>query len=149
MEFGWNWITERIALGGKFDAGTDAGDLLARGITTVLNCREEEDPDYVLKTFACLWPQPAQLDDGKNRGIDWFRQGVHWWKGFALDPSTKLYVHCTAGLNRSASMVYALLRTMGLSETDARLLIVRHRWIDAVGVRYAEEVDTYLKAGPI
>jgi len=146
MEFGWNWITDRIALGGRPLDSKDFIELAHYGITAILNCHDEPDDK---RDFAQLWPQPAKPDDGTIRGIDWFRQGVHWWKGFAFDKDTKLYVHCKAGLNRSASMVYAMLRTFGLSAIDARLVIVRHRWIDAVGIRYADEVDTYLKAGPI
>jgi hypothetical protein len=146
MEFGWNWITDRVALGGQFETPLDAKDLRDAGITHILNCREVADPDYVRNAFAYSEPQPARPDDGQPRTTPWFAAGRQFWEPVALSSQSKLYVHCHAGLNRSASMVYFLLRIMGLAGVDAKSLIIRHRWIDIVGIRYAEEADAAVKA---
>lgn len=57
--------------------------------------------------------------------------------------------NCQAGFNRSASAVYMTLRMMGLSEDDARLLIIKHRIMDTFGMRYNDEVEHLLKTNQI
>jgi len=150
VDYGWNFITERIALGGSFAGPADAAALKAAGITHVINCTELCDPAYVEGQFAMLWPMPRQPDDGNPRTLDWFRQGVNFWRE---NEQSKIYVHCHAGMNRSASMVYALLRAMGIKPDDARHLIAVNRPMDMVGdlgssilaIRYGGEVDAMLK----
>jgi hypothetical protein len=147
MEYSWNWITDRIALGGQFENLADVDALKLAGVTAVINCREVPDPDWVKKSFASYFqPLPAQPDDGKPRTLEWFQSGVGFWLPRALDLDQRVYVHCHAGLNRSASMVDALLLYLGLEPDDARWLIIRHRWIDAVGIRYAMEAEDAVKA---
>ncbi len=147
MEFGWNWVTDRIALGGQFETPDDMTALKRAGVTAVINCREVPDPPWVIKSFAVYAePQPAQPDDGKPRGLGWFQSGIGIWLPLAMKLDERVYVHCHAGINRSASMVYALLLYMGLTPDDARWLIVRHRWVDAVGIRYADEAELAVKA---
>lgn len=141
MDYSWNWITEYIALGGEMTSEQDVAELKAAGIIRVINCREICDPLYSEDALVTCWPKPRHADDGTPRTAQWFREGVSFWRA---NPHGKLYVHCHAGLNRSASMVYAILRVMGLKPKDARELIVANRPMDIVGVRYADEADSVI-----
>lgn len=152
MDYGWDFITERIALGGEFQAQQDVTDLRNAGITHVINCREVCDPKYVEDSLVVYWPSPRLPDNGKLRTPEFFKSAGDWWSSMMWDHSKKLYVHCHAGMNRSASMVYYILRLMGIKPKDARHLIVANRpldmagaWSDNIlGLRYAEEAEKYL-----
>jgi hypothetical protein len=149
MELGISHVTSRIYLGGMFESPNDVYLLRAHDVTDVINCREDDDPDYIKSQFGYCWPKPRQKDNGKPRGQEWFAEGV----GYALDalaapgmPKKVIYVHCRAGFNRSASMVYAILRSIGLGNFAAREMICRHRWEDLLGIRYADEAIETLRA---
>lgn len=136
ISYGWNFITARIALGGEINDAADVAELQAAGITHVINCTENAAPYSQTVLLSTCWPQPPQPDDGMPRGAAWFQQGGDFWRA---NEDKKIYVHCHAGLNRSASMVYYLLRLMGLDDTDARIIIINNRPMDMVGIRYAPE----------
>lgn len=149
MDYGWNWITERLALGGSFASPADADALKAAGITHVINCTELCDPEYVESAFSMCWPNPRQPDDGAPRTARYFREGAQFWRS---NQARKIYVHCHAGMNRSASMIYLFLRLMGLKPADARHLIATNRSLDLAGdlgssilaIRYGDEADSVI-----
>lgn len=152
MDYSWNWITTRIALGGQFESVSDLSELTKVGITDVINCREVPDPAYVTDKVSVCWPQPYKPDDGTQRTQEWFVAGGNYWKFLFFQPERKVYVHCHAGMNRSASMVYFLLRLYGLYPDDAKSLIHKHRWLTdggvltpELGIRYAEEAEMYVR----
>jgi len=95
MEYGFNFITDRIALGGQFETPDDMTMLKRAGITAVINCREVPDPPWVIKSFAVYAePQPAQPDDGKPRTLGWFQSGIGVWLPLAMKLDERAYVHC-------------------------------------------------------
>lgn len=152
MNYGWDWITDRIALGGAFQSPADVATLKTAGITHVINCVELCDPAYVEQAFAMCWPMPRQPDDGSPRTAPWFREGWVFWESHALDPKSKLYIHCEYGINRSASMTYYLLRKLGIQQADTHHIIAENRVLDLLGyfgsailgLRYADEAEAAL-----
>lgn len=141
MDWGYNQITERIYLGGAFDSQDDATALHNLGVTRVVNCREVQDPSFVLSEFNVAWPQPAAPDNGQPRGDQWWRGVANAWRPYAMDRKEIFYFHCQAGFNRSASAVYFCLLLFGLKHIDARWMIDRHRPMDIFGTSYADEVE--------
>lgn len=136
MLYGISKITSFLYLGGTFESPRDVDSLTARGVTHVLNCSEIEDPDFVKAAFDYLMAEPAKPDDGTPRGAAWFKAGLLF-----LGSGRVVYVHCHAGLNRSASMVYARLLQLGISRFAARAIIDLHRPMDLVGLRYSDEAE--------
>lgn len=150
MYYGWDWITEWLALGGGFESDADVKALQEAGVSHVINCTEICDPLYVENNFVMCWPNPRQPDDGKPRTAQYFREGVAFWR---FNQTRKIYVHCHAGMNRSASMVYLFLRLMGIKPQDARHLLASNRTMDIagdlgssiLGLRYADEAESVIK----
>lgn len=120
-----SWVTPRIALGsGVWDA-SDVGVVVDAGITDVLDCRGDSGVLYrgaPVSYFAC--PAP---DDGAPKPVDWFLDGVAFAAGALRTPTARVLIHCTAGINRSPAMCYALLRLLGDTAADAAAKIARAR----------------------
>ena len=141
--FGYNFITNRIAVGGSIESEGMANELLLRGITHVLNVSEFADPAFASAIFkTCFNPT---LDDGTFKPASWFADSLAFILPDVTDPKLRFYVHCVAGINRSASTVYAVLRALGLNPMAARLIIELNRPLDFVGLRYAGDADVALK----
>jgi protein-tyrosine phosphatase len=59
------------------------------------------------------------VDNGDPRPPGQYRKGIQFaFTALAL-PNTKVFPHCSAGLNRGPTMCYALLRAFGLSRSEA------------------------------
>lgn len=130
----WNWITDRIAIGGE-PARADVAAMLRQGITDVLDLRGEPragetgpHPELYEGT-GIRYHYVPMLDRGGNQPARVFQEGVAIMAGVLADPSRRLLVHCQAGMYRSPSMVYAYLRYAGYRPDDAWQMIVRSRTI--------------------
>jgi hypothetical protein len=67
--------------------------------------------------FWILWL--PEVDDGEMRPPGHYRKGVQFaFPALAL-PNTKVFPHCSGGLNRGPTMCYAILRAFGFPQTDA------------------------------
>lgn len=123
----YDWITERIALGAKLDSLYDARKLKADGLTHVLNvCEDNEEEDAVGKS-GLGYANFSEPDDRKEKPASWYGKSLAFaWQALS-DPKAKLYVHCLQGWHRSPSIVYALLRSFGLSKKKARKLVLKGR----------------------
>jgi protein-tyrosine phosphatase len=115
------WITRRIALG-AFATDARAEYLLAEGITHILNV---SDAPSVVATepggFICVRDCPVQdleriPDDVAVRCLDAFH-------AMLSDQGSKVYIHCTAGQNRSPCVLWLYFVACGLSRDDAAKLI--------------------------
>ena len=101
------------------------------------------DPAFASAIFkVCFNPT---LDDGTFKPASWFADSLAFILPDVTDPKLRFYVHCVAGINRSASTVYAVLRALGLNPMAARLIIELNRPLDFVGLRYASDADVALK----
>jgi protein-tyrosine phosphatase len=122
----FNFVTERIAVGGGISSKADVDQLVAAGITHVIDMRAEFDDDLLNdKRITILWL--PQEDNGEMRPPGHYRKGVEFaFPALAL-PSTKVFPHCSAGLNRGPTMCYALLRAFGFSRPDAIEMVRKAR----------------------
>jgi hypothetical protein len=118
MAVSFNFVTERIAVGGGISSKADVDQIVAAGITHVIDMRAEFDDDTLNDSrITILWL--PQVDDGKARPPGHYRRGIQFaFPVFAL-PNTKVFPHCAAGLNRGPTMCYALLRAFGFPQSEA------------------------------
>jgi protein-tyrosine phosphatase len=115
------WITRRIAQG-AFAADNRAEYLLAQGITHILNVSDA--PSVVAAEpggFKCVRDCPVRdleriPDDVAVRCLD----ALH---AMLCDRASKVYIHCTAGQNRSPCVLWLYFVACGLSRDDAMKLI--------------------------
>lgn len=149
-----SWITDRIALGGA-PAAADVPAIRAAGITDVLDLRGEPNQGE-------SWPTPGpyvgtgiqyhsvpMLDRGQPQPAEPYTRGIAVIQQ-ALDrsPASKVLVHCLGGQNRSPSMVYAYLRSTGMSETDAWNAVTHGRSIARTQYRDSAEAAVTGHAQP-
>ena len=108
-----------------------------QGITAVLNLTIRHDPNWPFPTF-----QDGTPDDGQHKTSAWFGPGItralH-----VMHNGGKILVHCEAGVNRSPSMAYAILRAMGRSPGEATHLVLKA--IPKANLRYAADAEEALQ----
>jgi len=126
-----------------------------QGITDVLDLRGEPlqgetgpHPEPYVGT-GIRYHYVPMLDRGGDQPAEVYQHGVGIMQTVLADPRRKILVHCAAGVSRSPSMVYAYLRTAGLSPPDAWALIEAHRSVaDRQYVASAERAMPFLSSAP-
>jgi protein-tyrosine phosphatase len=114
----FNFVTERIAVGGGISSKPDVDEIVAAGITHVIDMRAEFDDDTLNDNrITILWL--PQLDDGEMRPPGHYRKGIQFAFPALSLRNTKIFPHCAAGLNRGPTMCYALLRAFGFTQEEA------------------------------
>ena len=126
MTVSFNFVTERIAVGGGIASKADVDQIVAAGITHVIDMRAEFDDDTLKDSrITILWL--PQVDNGEMRPAGHYRKGIQFAFPALSRAKTKIFPHCSAGLNRGPTMCYALLRAFGFppSEAIARIRAAR------------------------
>ena len=134
-------VTPRLWVGGAITADT-AVELLAAGVTHVLNVRREPDDRTLLPGVTMSW---APIDDDLEwKGASWFRRGL----AVALQADGQvLYVHCVEGVHRAPLMTYAILRALdGLGPAQALRAIRRARANAQFPPVYLQSAEAFLLA---
>lgn len=138
-----DWITDRIAVGAGVFNDAQVRTLEAAGVTHVFDCRRTSDFSHCYRASPIVRIRRGVDDDNQPKDKDWYHEGIIFAFGVLQLPRTKLYVHCTAGWNRSPAMVYAILRALGVRREDVeRLLAARP---EATG-RYYDNAEDAVRA---
>jgi len=126
----YDWITQRIALGSAVESRYDAHELIVQGVTHVANlCKGHPDDPYFHDTAIVLGY--FGLHDGDNEdGVGPAKiGGAIRFVDSALRAADhhKVYVHCAAGISRSAAVTVGYLMknegwTMGAALRHVRLI---------------------------
>lgn len=120
MDF--NFVNERIAVGAGISSKADLDELVAQGISHILDMRAEFDDDTLNDpAVTVLWL--PQVDDGTMRPPGQYRHGIEFAFSALSQANRKVYCHCAAGINRGPTMCYALLRGFGVKQDDAIQMI--------------------------
>lgn len=152
----YNFVLDHLATGAAINAPADVDQLVAAGITHVINCRAEFDdgPLFVNHPgIAYLW-NPTQ-DDGQPKSVEWFQKSLAFAiPALAVVPSLpvasppvmhpRVYAHCAAGVNRGPSTAYAIMIALGwpYDLAEQRMRQVRPQ----VGLAYKGDAQTALTA---
>ena len=118
---GITFLTPWLAVGGALEAA-DVDDALRQGITHIVNCRVSfDDSELINGRAAYLW-DPAP-DDRRPKEPRWFLEAIEFVRTARRDPDAKVLIHCTGGIDRSPSLAYAVLRSLGWSRVRAERTI--------------------------
>lgn len=120
----WNFITQRLAVGGAIDSPDDVVVLKGGGITHILNVRRLDDRPLIGDQFHYLHA-PTE-DNGLPKPAGWFDQATVFTLMALACPGNRILVHCAAGHSRAPSMLYGILLALGFSPGPAERLITHH-----------------------
>jgi protein-tyrosine phosphatase len=142
LSVSFNFVTERIAVGGEILSKDDVDEIVGAGITHVIDMRAEFDDDTLNDNrIAILWL--PQVDDGTMRPPGQYRKGIQFALPALSLPNAKVFLHCSAGLNRGPTMCYAILRAFGFSQAEAisRIRAARPEVVFYVVQNYLDSVE--------
>lgn len=133
-------ITDNVYVGTTPENASDVAALQRAGVTHLIDCRDDLDDAPLLGAsgIVYLWngtpDWTLQAMFGKEpKPVSWFKASLDFWYGCRNDPANRLYVHCSAGVNRSATTAWMLLRSLQLSGPVCDWIIDSHRLISTFG----------------
>jgi protein tyrosine phosphatase (PTP) superfamily phosphohydrolase (DUF442 family) len=138
-----SFVTPWLAVGGAIATEEDVEEILEQGITHIINCRVGVDDNQLLRGRAGYLWDPAP-DDRKPKPSRWFIDAITFTKAAIKDPGAKVLVHCTGGIDRSPSVAYAILRSMGHSEAEAEHAVLSGR--PEARFPYKRDADAAIRA---
>jgi len=115
----YQFITERLAIGGHIGTAENMRELSRAGITHVVNMQKEFDDSLLAdgSGIEVLWN--GCEDDFLPKPTELFWKGVRFTLEALADPEAKVYFHCAAGVHRSPIMLLAVLRVLGHERREA------------------------------
>lgn len=142
-----HWVTDRLALGSAVTRGEQVRVLLGEHITHVLDCRLFiSSPEQVLyegtgiEILRC-----GVADDHQSKADVWFHKGLDFVLGALELRRSRVLIHCMAGVSRAPSMMYAVLRALGSSASEAEAQIRRSRAL-VQRIRYGADADRAVRS---
>lgn len=141
------WVTDRLAVGSAVVTPEHVRAVVEGGITHVIDCRLEAEGAQLYAGTPVRRLHCGTADNGEAKPVAWFEEGITFALAALARPRTRVLVHCIAGVSRSPSMTYAILRALGHSSDDAVAMIKSARMI--ARVTYKEDADRALRTlGP-
>lgn len=122
----YNWVLQNLALGSA-PTSSDVPRMQSDGITDVLDLRAEADSTAMYAGTGINYHRVPMIDDGRRQPASAYQQGVQIIYNALANPNGRILVQCAAGQYRSPSMVYAYLRSTGMSPDQAWSTIVAAR----------------------
>ncbi len=135
------FVNPRLAFGGAIKTPKHAETVRGLGITHVLNLRRSTNEH--IGQFPNLWLRCK--DDYKPRPAWFYRRALKFYARAMGQPDTKLFVMCHAGLHRSPSLVYFLLRVSGVTPERAKQKVISARPRAKVIAAYSDSGEYYLR----
>ncbi len=119
-------ITPQIAVGGSF-RNSQIRLLRERGVTAVVDCREEAQDDPVALSKAGIRLLHLPAPDRHALTFEQLSAGVEWVLDH-LDQGGRAFLHCEHGVGRGPLMASAVLVAQGYTAPDALQLVRTSRW---------------------
>jgi protein-tyrosine phosphatase len=139
------WVTERIAVGGGIWTDDKMQQVVAQGVTHIIDMQIEFDDTQIARPYgvSVLW-NPTD-DDFQPKPPDIFQRGVEFALAALDDAKAKLFIHCAAGVHRAPMMTLAVLRALGWSKPDAMRLITSQRYVADLAPVYVDSVERFMQ----
>ena len=123
----FDFITERVAVGGAIITRENFEGVLRAGITHIINTQLEFDDRSLRRDGEAdiLW---LPLDDDLlPKPAESLFTGVRYAQAALERPEAKVLIHCASGIHRAPMLALALLRVQGSSRRDALALLAARR----------------------
>ena len=141
-----SWVTDQVGLGGGIWNERNMIDVVALGITHIIDMQIEFDDTRLAEPFGVkvLW-NPTE-DDFHPKLAELFQRGVDFALEALKDPEAKVFIHCAAGVHRAPMMTLAVLQAQGWSLLDAVRLIEDERDVVDFADVYVRSVQEFIKS---
>jgi len=139
------WVTDRIAVGGGIWHERNMIDVVATGITHIIDMQIEFDDTRLAEPYGLrvLW-NPTD-DDFREKPVELLQRGVDFAMDAMQDPESKVFIHCAAGVHRAPMMALAVLCSLGWKVRDAMNLIEARRPVVDFADVYVNSVKVFLR----
>ena len=139
------WVTERIAVGGGIWTDDKMQQVVAEGVTHIIDMQIEFDDTEIAKPYGIhvLW-NPTD-DDFQPKPAGVFQVGVEFALAALEQEDAKLFIHCAAGVHRAPMMTLAVLRAIGWNKPDAMRLITSQRYVADLAPVYVDSVERFMQ----
>lgn len=135
------FVNPRLAFGGAIKTAKHAATVRSLGITHVVNLRRSTN-EYIGQ-FPNLWLRFK--DDYRPRPAWFYRRALKFFTSVMVRSDTKLFVMCHAGLHRSPSLAYFLLRASGVVSDQAKQMVKTARPRARVVAAYRDSGEQFLQ----
>ena len=138
MDF--DFVAPRLATGGEVISAGDLDDLVAAGVTHVIDCRDGFTSAHMLADepqISYLWNGVPDDGDPVTHGDLWFAKSLSFALPALARPQAKVCAICASGVNRGPSTVFAIMLALGFTPAIAEELICAARPV--VGLLYKLE----------
>ena len=141
-----SWVTDRIAVGGGIWNPVRMAEVARAGVTHVIDMQIEFDDTPLAEPYGIqvLW-NPAD-DDFQPKPPELFQRGVDFALAALEKDSSKLLIHCAAGVHRAPMMTLAVLRAMGWELDDACKRIQTRRYAADFADVYVHSVEDFIRS---
>ncbi|HEY4961125.1 MAG TPA: dual specificity protein phosphatase [Terriglobales bacterium] len=140
------WVTDRIAVGGGIWHERNMMDVVAAGITHIIDMQIEFDDTRLAEPYGVrvLW-NPTD-DDFREKPAELLQRGVDFALEALDDQESKVFIHCAAGVHRAPMMTLAVLRALGWSLEDALETIGEKRDVVDFADVYVRSVEEFIRS---
>lgn len=136
-------VTDRIGVGAEIRTPTNMAAIASAGFTHIISMQEDVDDGAMAEPHGIKVHWERILDDYEPKAPEHFARVVAFAREALADPSTKLYLHCYAGVHRGPLMTLAVLRSLGHSSGEAQFLIKSARHVADFPEVYLKSLDEY------
>ena len=139
------WVTGRIAVGGGIWTAENMAAVARTGVTHIIDMQIEFDDTALAKPHGIkvMW-NPID-DDFQPKPPEVFQRGVEFALNALDGKSTKLFVHCAAGVHRAPMMTLAILCSLSWKMAEAMQLIEARRPVVDFANVYVGSVEKFLQ----
>jgi len=140
------WVTGRIAVGGGIWNESNMIEVVAEGITHIIDMQIEFDDTRLAEPYGVrvLW-NPTE-DDFHPKPPELFQRGIDFAAEALEEPESKVFIHCAAGVHRAPMMALAVLRSQGWSLEDALVRIEQRRDVVDFADVYVQSVEEFMRS---
>ena len=141
----YQFVTERLAVGGWIGTPENMRELAQAGVTHVVNMQLEFDDRKISDGtgIRVLWN--GCDDDFLPKPPELFWKGVRFTLEALRHPEAKVLFHCAAGIHRSPLMLLAVLRVLGYDQPTAIEMILGTRPEADFPLAYLESVEDFVQ----
>lgn len=138
----FDFITDNMAVGTTPETQDDVKALVEKGVTHILNCRDDHDDGPLIRTSPWMmnycwngtsdWTPKAAIGL-EPKPVEWFKKSLDFWKVWNI-PDKRVYIHCSAGVNRSATTAWMFLRALQINGGDCSYIVDTNRLVASFGL---------------